>query len=116
MLSLESCLHRRSQEDLKTMPLVQEVRHPKSLDRKNERKAVLLRETGCTWDHIPELGPHRQCHNVAAVSAVHARPCCVLECVALVCYHGAEQFRDMPPATHVAAHVCRGLWDEPLCL
>ena len=45
-------MHRRSHEDLKTMPLVQEVRHPKSLDRKNERKAVLLRETGCTWDHI----------------------------------------------------------------
>ena len=44
MLSLESCLHRRSREDLKTMPLVQEVRHPKSLDLKNERKAVLLRD------------------------------------------------------------------------
>ena len=44
MLSLESCLHRRSHEDLKTMPWVQEVRHPKSLDRKNERKAVLLRD------------------------------------------------------------------------
>ena len=52
MLSLESCLHRRSHEDLKTMPWVQEVRHPKSLDLKKKQKAVLLRETGCTWDHI----------------------------------------------------------------
>jgi len=60
MLSLESCLHRRSHEDFKTMPLVQEVRHPKSLDFKNERKAVLLRETGRTWDHIRGQVRNRQ--------------------------------------------------------
>ena len=36
-----------------TMPVVQEVRHPRSLDFANERKVVLLRDIqGCSWDSI----------------------------------------------------------------
>ena len=35
------------------MPVVQEVRHPRSLDFANERKAVLLRTVhGCTWAEV----------------------------------------------------------------
>ena len=35
------------------MPLVQEVRHPKSLDFWNEKKVVIARDVrGCTWEEV----------------------------------------------------------------
>ena len=68
----------------------------------------------CSPIRIPELAPDRQRRNVAAVPAGKARG--ILECAALVCHHGAEQFKDMPPAPDAAVQVCRELWDEPLFL
>ena len=43
----------RPRPDGGAMPLVQEVRHPKSLDFCNEKKVVIARDVrGCTWEEV----------------------------------------------------------------